>query len=265
MMQLRRVLATLALATLLTVPAPLRAADVSALSNGVHATGTMVVQANVSGTPVTLGGDIALFHRGNFYRLDLLSLAFPGPSSPLSTMAGALLPQGGATVIYNGVTGVLTAYSNANRSFYIADSPAPPPRNPAPPSGPAPVAADPLDALAAVARQLHDMQSASLQFTGHGTINGHPVSNIDVQLKRQLPGKAPENYHAQFALADDLDGFPVQLLVSITPPTANDFGGNARLDLASIVPEAQADSVFAVPGGYTRVSNIGDVLRPAPR
>jgi hypothetical protein len=265
MIFVRRALAAIALATLFAAPVPLRAADVSALSGGVRASGTMVVQTTISGTPITVGGDIALFHRGNFYRLDLLSLAFPGPSSPLSTMAGALLPQGGATVIYNGVTGAISAYSNANHSFYSAEPAAPPPRNPAPANGPPPVAADPLDALAGIARQLRDMQSASLQFTGHGTTNGHPVSNIDVQLKRQLPGKSPENYHAQLALADDLDGFPVQLLVSVTPPNPGDFGGNARLDLVNVIPEAQADAVFAIPGGYTRVTNIGDVLRPPAR
>jgi hypothetical protein len=262
---LGRAFAAAMLATALAYPGNACAADVSSLSNGVHATGSMVVQTNFQGTPITIGGDIALFHRGNLYRLDLLSLAFPGPASPLNAVVGALLPQGGATIIYDGVTGAISAYSNANRSFYSATPAAPPPRNPAPPSGPRPVAADPLEALAGIARQLRDVQSASLQLTGHGTTNGHPVSNIDIQLKRQIPGKVPENYHAQFALADDLDGFPVQMLVNVIPPTPNDYGGTARLDLLTVVAESPADSVFSVPGGYTRVTNIGDVLRPPSR
>jgi hypothetical protein len=259
----RRLLAAIALAAFLTMPATVGAADVSALSGGIHATGTIVVQTNISGAPITIGGNIALYRRGNFYRLDLLSLAFPGTSSAMSAAAGALLAPGGATVIYDGTSGALSAYSNANRSYYSEAPKTPPARNPVPSGGALPVASDPLDTLAGVARQLRDVQTASLQLTGRGTTNGHPVANIDVLLRRQLPGKPQESYHATFALADDLDGFPVEILLSITPPTPNDLGGNMRLELLSVVPEVPADSAFAVPAGYTRVSSIGDVLRPA--
>lgn len=258
----RRSFAPIVLAMLFGMPAGAEAADVSALASGVHATGTIVVQANISGAPVTIGGNIALYHRGNFYRLDLLSLAFPGTNSAMSAAASALLAPGGATIIYDGTSGAISAYSNANRSYYSELPKTPPPRNPTP-SGAPPVAADPLDTLAGIARQLRDVQTASILLTGHGMTNGHPVSNIDVLLRRQLPGKAPESYHATFALADDLDGFPVQILLSITPPSPNDFGGNMRLDLLSVVAEVPADSVFAIPAGYARVSGIGDVLRPA--
>ncbi|GAC1585436.1 MAG: hypothetical protein NVS3B28_08130 [Candidatus Velthaea sp.] len=121
--------------------------------------------------------------------------------------------------------------------------------------------ADPLEALAGVTRQLHDVQRAAILFTGHANMNGHPVSDIDVQLKRQMPGKPLEDYHAQLSLADDLDGFPVRILFSSVPATPNAFGGNVRLDLTTVQRDTPADSIFAVPAGFTRVTSLGDVLR----
>jgi hypothetical protein len=84
-----------------------------------------------------------------------------------------------------------------------------------------------------------------------------------VLVRRQRPGKALEDYHAQLALADDLDGFPVRILFSSTPPTPQDFGGSLRLDLTAIAREAPDEALFAVPAGYTRVTSIGEVLQAA--
>ncbi|MFN2459434.1 MAG: hypothetical protein ABR591_01880 [Candidatus Velthaea sp.] len=233
--------------------------------NGFHAGGSIVVQANVSGSPLTIGGNVALYHRGNLYRLDLLSLAFPGTNSGLSAAAGALLAPGGATVIYDGASGAITAYSNANRTYYAEAPKAAPAASRPTPSAAAPPATDPLETLAGIARQLRNVQRASIQLTGHGTANGHPVSNIDVLVRRQLPGKPLEDYHATLALADDLDGFPVQLLLSSTPPSPNSFGGSLRLDLTNVAREQPADAIFAIPAGFARVNSIADVLRPPGR
>ncbi len=38
-------------------------------------------------------------------------------------------------------------------------------------------------------------------------------------MKRQLPGKPLEDYHAQLALADDLGDFPVQIAFASVPAT----------------------------------------------
>jgi hypothetical protein len=247
------------LAALPAIPLPARAESLAA---GFRSTGTLVVQATISGSPLNVGGNIALYRRGSMYRLDLLSLGFPGTSSGTSAVAGALLAPGGATLIYDGATGTVIAYSNGNRDYY-EDAPKPPARGPAAtPAPPAAVgAADPLAALAGIVRQLHDVQRASILLTGHSTTNGHATDDLDVLVRRQRPGKALEDYHAQLALADDLDGFPVRILVSSTPPTPQDFGGSLRLDLTAIARETPDDAVFAVPAGYARVTSIGEVLQ----
>lgn len=238
-------------------------AGAAPLSNGIRSSGTMVVQATYQGTPITAGGNIALYRRDNRYRLDVLSFQFPGTDAALSATFGALLPQGGATLIYDGSTGGITVYSNANRSYY-AEAP-----KSAPPNAPAPAAAgtsssgsDPLAALASLTRQLQTVQNASILFTGHSTLNGHPVSNLDVLLKRQLPGKPLEDYHATLALGDDLNGFPVRILFSSTPPSKDAFGGSMRIDLTSVQNETPDESMFAVPSGYTRVNSMADVIKP---
>jgi hypothetical protein len=72
---------------------------------GLRANGTIVVQANLQGQPVNIGGNVALLHKGTAYRLDLLSLGFPGTSGDLSALASTLLGPGGVTVVYDGATG----------------------------------------------------------------------------------------------------------------------------------------------------------------
>jgi hypothetical protein len=227
---------------------------------GLRASGTIVIQANLQGQPVNIGGNVALYHKGTAYRLDLLSLGFPGTGSDLSALASTLLGPGGVTVVYDGATGGITAWSSANHAYYVTS----PVRSSAPPPSQAAVAAagggDPLAALAGVAAALHDVQSATIQLSGHSVVNGHPTTGLDVQMKRQLNGKAPESYHAQLALADDLAGFPVQLTLQSIPPTPTAFGGTMKLDLTSVQPDDPDDALFRVPPGYTRASSLSGVL-----
>ncbi|MDQ6925412.1 MAG: hypothetical protein M3154_04155, partial [Candidatus Eremiobacteraeota bacterium] len=219
-------------------------------------------QANVQGAPLNIGGNVALYHKGSLYRLDVLSLGFPGTSGDLSALAATLLSPGGVSALYDGSTGAMTAWSNGNRTYY-SDTPARPIAQPGPaaaanaPSG----SNDPLAALAGLAGAFRDVQSANIQLVGHGTVNGHPATNLDVQLRRQRTGKALENYHAQLALADDLNEFPLQITVQSVPTPGNSFGGTAKLDLTSIQADNPDDALFVVPQGYTRVDSIAGVLR----
>jgi hypothetical protein len=252
-------------ALVLTAPPLLGATPIP----GLRATGTLVVRANVQGAPVNVGGNVALYHKGSLYRLDVLSLGFPGTSGDLSALAATLIGPGGVSALYDGATGALTAWSNANRTYYT-ETPARPP-SPAPGTsaaaagvasmGPSPTSGDPLSALAGVASMLRDVQTATIQLVGHGTVNGHPATNLDFQLKRLRPAKPLENYHAQLALADDLSGFPLQITIQIVPPSANAFGGVAKLDLTSVEPANPGDDMFVVPQGYARVDSIAGVLR----
>jgi hypothetical protein len=230
---------------------------------GLRATGTLVVQANVQGAPLNVGGNVALYHKGSLYRLDVLSLGFPGTSGDLSALAATLIGPGGVSALYDGATGSMSAWSNANRTYY-SETPARPAVQAAPAAAAATAPAgsgDPLAALASLAAAFRDVQTASIQLLGHGTVNGHPATNLDVQLRRQRPGKALENYHAQLALADDLSGFPLQITVQSVPSPANSFGGTAKLDLTSIQADNPDDGLFVVPQGYTRVDSIAGVLR----
>jgi hypothetical protein len=226
---------------------------------GLRAAGTIVVQTTVSGQPLNLGGNVALFHKGALYRLDVLSLGFPGTSGDLSALAATLIGPGGISVLYDGANGALSAWSNGNRTYYSAQPRAAPASSP-PNAAPA-TAGDPLAALASVAAALRDVQTASIQLVGHSAVNGHPATNLDVQLRRQQPGKPLENYHAQLALADDLNDFPVQIVLQSVPATSSAFGGTLKLDLTSVQPDSPDDAMFVVPQGYTRVDSIAGVLR----
>jgi hypothetical protein len=227
---------------------------------GLRANGTIVVQANLQGQPVNIGGTVALFHKNAVYRLDLLSLGFPGTNGDLSALASSLIAPGGITVVYDGTTGSTIAWSSANHSYYVVAAP----RAAAATASPATVAAaaggDPLSALAGVASALRDVQTATIQLLGHSVVNGHPTTGLDVQMKRQLPGKPAENYHAQLALADDLAGFPVQLTLQSVPATPSALGGTMKLDLTSVRPDNPDDAMFHVPAGYTRVDSPSGIL-----
>jgi hypothetical protein len=230
---------------------------------GLRASGTLVVRANVQGSPLNVGGNVAMYHKGSLYRLDVLSLGFPGTSGDLSVLAATLIAPGGVSALYDGATGAMTAWSNGNRTYYT-ETPAKPQTPPtaaaAGASSPA-ASGDPLGALAGIASVLRDVQSATIQLVGHSAVNGHPATNLDLQMKRQRPGKPLENYHAQVALADDLAEFPVQITIQSVPATTNAFGGTAKLDLTSIQADTPDDSLFVVPQGYTRVDSIAGVLR----
>jgi hypothetical protein len=244
-------------ALLLVVPA---LAGAGPAPPGLRASGTLVVQTAISGTPLTVGGNVALYHKGALYRLDVLSLGIPGTSGDLSALAASFIGQGGVSAVYDGSSGALTAWSNANRTYYSA-TPERRASAPAGPAGPAAAASsDPLAALGSVASALQSVQSATIQLVGHAPVNGHPATNLDLQVRRQLPNKPLENYHAQVALADDLGEFPLQVVVQSTPASSSTVGGTAKLDLTSIQPDDPDDALFRTPQGYTRVSTIGALL-----
>jgi hypothetical protein len=247
-------------ALLLASPALIAATPASPIP-GLRSSGTLVVQANVQGSPVNLGGRVALYHKGALYRLDVLSLGFPGTSGDLSSLAATLIGPGGVSMLYDGATGSLSAWSNANKTYY-SESPqrGPGPAQPGPAAAAGGSSGDPLAALAGIAGALRNVQSATIQLVGHTTVNGHPATSLDVQMRRQLPGKPLENYHAQLALADDLGDFPVQITLQSVPATPSAFGGTAKLDLTDVQRDDPADNLFTIPTGYTRVSSLAGVL-----
>lgn len=242
----------------------LAAAPLTSNVAGIRSSGSLVVSANLAGTPLNIGGNVAVYHRGEQYRLDLLSLAFPGLDKNLSAVAGSLIVPGGATFLYDGATGAMIAYSTANRTYFVQGgrtAAAPGAGASAPPAAPG----DPLAMLATITRQLHDVRSASIQLLGHSVVNGHPASDLDVQLHRETPGGSLESDHARIELADDLDGFPLQIAFSSTNASPTAFGGSFKLDLTTIQRDIPDEGVFAVPSGFTRVDSLAGVLGKPPR
>lgn len=228
---------------------------------GLRSSGTIVVQADVQGQPVNVGGKVALYHKGALYRLDLLSLGFPGTSADVSAAMSSLIAPGGVSIVYDGATQTLSAWSSANRIYYTA-TPQRTPASAAPaPAEGAPTGGDPLATLANLAGALHDVESATIQLVGHTTVNGHPATDLDVTMKRQLPGRPLEDYHARLALADDLGDFPLQISFQSVPATKSAFGGVMKLDFTTVQRDAPDDAVFVIPAGYTRVTSITAILK----
>jgi hypothetical protein len=227
---------------------------------GLRASGTLVVQADVEGAPITVGGKVALYHKGTLYRLDVLSLGFPGMSPEASAAASSMIGPNGVTIMYDGATETLSAWSTSNHTYFSQTTQrAPATASPATTSGASP--ADPLAALANLAGALHDVESATIQLIGHTVVNGHPATDLDVAMKRQLPGRPLEDYHARLALADDLGDFPLQIAFESVPPTKTAFGGKMKLDFTTVQRDTPDDAVFVAPSGYTRVSSLASILK----
>jgi hypothetical protein len=231
---------------------------------GIRASGTLVTQVSVSGTPVSLGGDISMYHKGAEYRLDVHDVRFPGADATTAALMQQFLPAGGISILYNGATGSAVAWSTAARSYYViqsgmASNGPPSLLSSSAPSTPA-AQGDPLAGIAAIASVMRDMETASVQLTGHRAINGHPTTDVDVQMRRQLPGKPAEDYHAQIAFADDLSGFPVQMTLQSIAPTSSGFGGTVKIDLTTVEQATPNDAVFVMPPGYTRVTGLQGLL-----
>jgi hypothetical protein len=174
----------------------------------------------------------------------------------------SLIAPGGVSIVYDGATETLSAWSSANRIYYTATPQrAPASAAPAPAAQSAPTGSDPLATLANLAAALHDVESATIQLVGHTTVNGHPATDLDVTMKRQIPGRPLEDYHARLALADDLGDFPLQISFQSVPATKSAFGGVMKLDFTTVQRDVPDDAVFVIPAGYTRVTSITAILK----
>ncbi len=217
--------------------------------SGISARGTIAATVTMSGTSLPISGQIALYRRAADYRLDLLSLGLAGVDPAIGALAAPFLAPGGITVLFASGTNTYTAYSNATRRYVRKQLSAP-------------AAADPLSGIGAVIRNLGSYQAFAMTTTllGHATVNGHPANRLGMNLQDQRTGGSAETIQVQLALADDLDGFPVQLVLNRTGgqgPT-----GSATIDITSVdrtVPDA---TLFAVPAGFTQTDDATAIFRP---
>ncbi len=222
--------------------------------------GQLVAQTVFGGdSKLTVGGDIAFESHASLVRIDILSLAIPGAGAALSTLLGTqLFPPGGFTVVYDRKTSVYTVWSNAKHAYFTSAASASP--APQTTSAPSNAAASDIAGPFAFAKSAKDDTAfvASLSLAGHGPVNGHPATGIDYLYQRTTKSGEKSDIHGRVQLADDLDAFPVQLTASVK--TKNIPESSFRLDLTSIAKGTPNETDFAVPRGYSRTTNLGDVI-----
>jgi len=234
---------------------------------GLTSSGSIVIQAIVSGQKINVGSPIALYRLGSAYRLDVQALVPVGTDPTVGAFLASALPIHSFTYMYDGATSTTSAYSNDNHTYYQETK-----RAMSGAATPAPVAqtssgSDPLSMIAMYGRLLRDDKtfSATLDLAGHTTTNGHPATNVNLEFKQQKTGGALQDYRAHLALADDLDGFPVQIALDSVGAKSTDFAGALRLDLTNVQRAAPTSGTFSIPNGFTRVNSLGELLRPQGR
>lgn len=256
MRHFRRLACAAVAALLMCAPLAARA------DGGLTSSGSIVIQAVLSGQKINLGSPIALYRAGSAYRLDVTQLAPVGVDPTVSAFLASALPIHSFTFMYDGASGTTSAYSNDNHTYYQESKKA---TSAAPPPSTATTGSDPLSTIAMYGRMLRDDRtfSATLDLAGHGTTNGHPATNVNLEFKQQKNAGTLQDYRAHLALADDLDGFPVQIALDSVAARTSDFAGAVRLDLTNVQRIAPPDGSFTIPGGYTRVTSLQEILHSA--
>lgn len=221
------------------------------------------MHTQLSGTKLSVTGNIALEELGNLVRLDMVSLSLPGLDPALSALASSqLIPAGGYTVVFDQGKHGYTVWSTSKRTYYTS-SPGAADQTNNPVIGAAATIGSTSDFLHAfaLAKPLKDYRafSASVTLNGHGQTNGHPTTGIDFAIKRQERTGDPLDLHGNLQLADDLDEIPVRINANVQgsgglPPSS------MQLDLTSVDRSTPAAGDFTVPAGYAKAAQLSDVF-----
>jgi len=248
--------AIIALSLLLCISPAAIAQDAG--SQGFTAHGTMVAQVVFSGTKINLGGDIAMMSRGQQLRFDLLRLSIPGSEPTLNALLTQFLPQGGISAVLDQTTGNTTVWSESRRKFYVfagnkAQVAAPNASSASALPGPAGSIVQMLESGKVIAG--YTQFSESINMTGRATVNGHPSSNIHVQLRTQKRGGKLTDLVGDLSLAEDAGYLPVRINA-----TDRASGMSANINFTSLTPMAPDPSVFSVPSGYAQAADPSEVF-----
>lgn len=221
---------------------------------GFSARGTLAVQAQFAGTPMTLGTEIAVMSSKRRVRIDLLSVSLSGGGPSASSMLPPL-PQGAITLVYDQSTGLTTIWSDQRRIYYQTKSKLTTPKpTPTPSSTPG----SGFDQFLRSTKSFteYDVFNSSMALVGHQPINGHTSSLFHFTVQSQKHGKKEEDLSGDLALADDLSGLPIRLWLI----GKGEHDGSIKLDLVSSSLTPPNDSVFALPRGYRRVKDMMEFL-----
>lgn len=248
-------LATFAAAFLVASTARTMGAD----PPGLSAHGTIVAQARVNGTPMNLGGEIALMTRGKQLRVDLIKLGVPGTDPALNALITQFLPQGGISLVFDQGTGAMMIWSDAKRKFYVFKAANATPA-PQPSATQEPTFGSSIVEMMESGKFFKDYAvfSESVVMGARSTVNGHPASNLHVQVKMQKHGGSLTDTSADVALAEDQQYLPLRIAVTVKPQNYS-----ARIDFTQISAASPDPSVFSTPAGYTQAADPSEIFGTA--
>jgi hypothetical protein len=241
---------------------PARAQNAPQPDVGYVGTGDAEIQSMLAGAPLTLAANVAFEERGSRVRLDILSVGLQGNTSGITgMMATQLFPAGGFTVVFNRSDSTFTVWSAARHAYFIGGGPNPTP-TPTPTPAPSPSATPRGDlfGLFGPLRSLKDDQTLSLTvaLSGHSTLFGHPVSNVHYAFVRTTISGDTMDVHGDLAVAEDLNGVPLQLTASAVAKGIPQ--SSLRIELPQLEKRLPPETDFLPPPGYARVTNIGDAI-----
>jgi hypothetical protein len=219
----------------------------------------MTAQAEFTGKSLGIQADVAVWARSGLVRLDLQKLALSSQDPSQNALLTQLLPTGGVTAVFNQKTQMITVWSAQSRSYYTTKlglphpnpTATPKPKNPK--ATPTP-AVSIMNALNSMTQ--YDVYSETFELTGHQQVNNHMASVFHFLSKTQKNGGKLQTVDGTLALADDLSGIPLQLVVQ----AAGNVNGNAHLDLLSFITTTPDAALFRIPAGYMKAKSILDVV-----
>lgn len=220
--------------------------------SGFSAHGTIAAHAQIGGSPIAFGTEIAVASSERRVRIDLLRVSFSGDSPSMNAMIARSLPTSPVALVYDQAARTATVWSEATRTYYRTIVHMPSGKHPSSPKET--VTDSPIDQFLRATKSLteFDTLNQAVTLVGHQPVNGHLSTVLHVTLESQKHGGKLQHIGADLALADDLSGFPIRLWMT----GKGEFEGDLKIDLATASFARPDPSVFKVPSGYKRVDSF---------
>jgi hypothetical protein len=227
--------------------------------SGFSAHVALSIQATGPKGQLALRGAAVCERRGGLVRFDLLTLALDGGNGGVSVPS--LTPSGGYAVVYDTASMVYTVWSPSRRVYYTGKG-KPPIANPAATPTPEP-SPSPGSNVSSFLAKLKDLRqfSVSLSLAADKTpIGGHPTTNFDFKLVRQVTGGDPTNVTGRASFADDLGGIPLLFVLAASDGPGGAQTANLRAALSDVNQNTPPEPDFKPPAGFKKVDSLLDVI-----
>jgi len=221
---------------------------------GFSAQGNVTAQALLGGMSIKLGADVAVMSRGQQLRVDVSRLNIPGSDATMGALIAQLLPQGAFTVVLDRTAGTTTLWSADKRKYYVMAAS----KVPAPALITSTGTGSIMETLQ-LARSLKDYTIAdiSVHLSGHSSVNGHPATILQYNVRSQKRGEVLSTMSGDVALADDEQGLPVRATSNLR---GKNFNGSLRMEVRSLTTSAPDPSAFAVPNGFAQANDPSEIF-----